>query len=515
MQSPSQESDMEFLTTHYKSIAFKGTTLELWDRTVQGKTVGIKIQSMLPQFSVNSRVVDVLSNSTRQKRVGICSAFKYSPTHYLSLCAAECAWTDQPGKADYLIYLKPTNLSKIIDHLSHEEKLLENFQKSLEILISLHKKVEVLDLCRTMAMFTKDKISHKLLLRFEILFPYVNLLFAPISSIKLVSSVLTKRLIQYQTTEFQNGFLTMDQNSRIVPLDFEDKLVMQYPIVGIWVKGIPQTNASNKTFSIVHPLVWSACVQFITFNGFKEKISPTVNSFTFLFIDFSNKPRFFEASSQKQPAWKTTFFSSEISLTCENFPSLHVNFLKSDTRFLLKRAVSESLSYISQSTCSSRSNTPPSAKPPIHRTNPTYSSVKENKAQPYDSIIQEQTRLIEKLQAQVHKLQTQVSPKSKSYISSPCESDNFKVSIETNTTFSGFRSENFKASKKILFDDEVTDEGVQEKKIVYVTGKFNHPSMSERKVPRINYKSSSESEEEGENVKNVQMKYIRLNKYKG
>ena len=115
----------------------------------------------------------------------------------------------------------------------HEEKLLENFLQSLEKLVSRGQKVEILDLCRTMIIFTKDRIAQKLLLRFEILFPYINLLFSPISSIKLVSSTLTKSLISNENSGFQNGFITMDQNSRAVPLDFDDKLVLKYPIVGI------------------------------------------------------------------------------------------------------------------------------------------------------------------------------------------------------------------------------------------------------------------------------------------
>ena len=510
MNSPRQEIDMEFLTTHYKSIPFKGTYLELWDRTVQGKTIGIRIQSMLPQITISSRTIEILNASTRQKKVGICTAFKYSPTHYLSLTSSECIWTDTQSlpKADYLIYLKPTNLSKIIDHLSHEEKILENFQQSLEKLISRRQKVEILDLCRTVTMFTKDKISKKLLLRFEILFPYINLLFAPIAPIKLVSSSLTKRLIQPYLSDFENGFLTMDQSSRIVPLEFNDKMVMEYPIVGIWVKGIPQTNASSKSFCIVHPLVWAACVQYITFDGFKEKVSPSLPNCTFLFIDFSSKPKFYEASSQKQPAWKTSFFSVDLASNTDFFPSLQINFLKHDTRFTLKRAVSESLSYISQSTSNSRSNTPPSAKPPIHRTTTPTSSVKELKPLPYDSIILEQTKLIEKLQAQVHKLQTQFSPKSKSSAYLNFENErNAMVNIETNTTVSMLGTRAI-SGNKLKFEDDAMDEGADEKRMVYVSGRFHHPKVSQRLLPSINCKNKVESHNE-EYIKNPQMKYMK------
>lgn len=480
MQNSRQEVDIELLTTHYKSISFKATLLELWDRSVQGKTIGIRIQSMLPQINLTGRLLEVLSSISRERRVGVCTAFKYSPTHYLSLCTSEFQWFDHTNlpRADYLIYLKPTALNRIIDHMSHEEKLLESFMQSLEKIVSRQQKIEVLDLCRSLIMFTKDKVSQKLLLRCEILFPYINLLFSPVVPIKFVSSSLIKKLIQIEDCEFKNGFLTMDQNSRVVPLDFEDKMVCKYPIIGIWVKGVPQTNASCKGVNLVHPLVWAACVQFILFNGFKEKVSPCLQTCAFLFVDFSNRPKFYEVSSQKQPTWRTTFFAKEIPLgSSETFRSLQISFLKQDHRFTLKQAVSDGLSYISQSTCNSRSCTPPSSKPPIHRMNPTYSSSKDLlRPKSYENIIIEQTKLIEKLQAQVYKLQTQViSPKSKSYVASPTDSDSFKVSTQTNTSFTSFPNNKLIASKKIMFDtDEVNDEKAYEKKKVYVFSKLHH-----------------------------------------
>jgi hypothetical protein len=108
--------------------------------------------------------------------------------------------------------------------------------------------------------------------------------------------------------------------------------------------------------------------------------------------------------------------------------------------------------------------------------NPTYSSSKDLlRPKSYKNIIIEQTKLIEKLQAQVYKLQTQVvSPKSKSYVASPTDSDSFKVSTQTNTSFSSFPNNKLIASKKIVFDtDEVNDEKAYEKKKVYVFSKLH------------------------------------------
>ena len=515
MKSSPQEVDTELLSTHYKSIPFKATALELWDRTVQGKTIGIKMQSMLPQLSLAPHILQVLEVSTREKKVGMCVASKCSPTHYLSLTVSECLWPESGTlpRADYLIYLKASGINRIVDHMSHEDKLLENFMQSMEKIIARHQKIEVLDICRTVIMYAVERNSQKLLLRCEILYPHANLLFSPISSLKLVSSTLTKKLIQLQGCPFLNGFLTMDQNSRVVPLDFEDRLVLQYPVVGIWVKGIPQTNNSVKSINLIHPLVWAACIQYILYTGFKEKVSPNPSTCTFLFIDFSAKPKFYEVTCQKAPAWKTSFFSTELPSESKPTGSLHINFLSQDTRFLLKYAISESLSYTSQSTCNSRSCTPPSSKPPPHRVSTSSSSknlnlkIKESKS--YENIIIEQTRLIEKLQAQVENLQIQiVSPKSRSYCESPSDAEgtNNKRNSETNTSFQGCKVQKLKSTKRIDFaDEDINDEMAEDKKKIYSSQIFKKPAL-EKTMPKIKYESSSDSSEE-ECIKHLQMKY--------
>ena len=160
MQS-SHDNDTEILASHYKSLSFKATNLELWDRSVQGKTIGIRIHSMLPQISLTPEVLQTLSESVRQQKIGICKASKYSSTHFLSLFTTECVWPDSNSfpKADYLIYTKPISVSKIVDHMLHDEKMLENFYTSLEKIVARNQRTEILDLCRTMILFSRDNSS--------------------------------------------------------------------------------------------------------------------------------------------------------------------------------------------------------------------------------------------------------------------------------------------------------------------------------------------------------------------
>lgn len=508
MQNSSQERDSEILLSHYKTIQFKACTLSLYDRSSQGKTIGIRSQSMLPQITISAKTLQALAQLSSSSRTGIYPTSKLSPSHYLSLSGDNCYWPEvltQPP-CDFLIYLRPTGIQKLADHLYHDEKMLDFFYQHLEKnLFHNHAKIEVLDLCRCLILFSKDKRLNRFFIRCEILFPYTSLLFIPLSNHKLVSCPLTKKLIQ-KDVEYDRGYLTMDQASRIVPLEIGDSMVVKYPIIGIWVKGIPQTNSAVKAVNLVHPLVWSACIQFILNKDFREKVSPNPNTCSFLFIDFSDKVKFYEVSCQKPPSWKTTSYSSEFPASPDRLQPIQVQFLKKDTRFLIKNSISTM--HESQVSQNSRATTPPTAKPPVHKIQRTAGSAKEiYRTKSYEKIIGEQTKLIEKLQAKVQKLQLQVSPKSRSYTENSDHSDSFKNSIETNTTVS-VQQYKIRSHKKINFD---LDEKIgTDRKVVYGSQKINKP-MSSQPVPAIKYCSSSESSED-ENVKAVQKAYLNNNR---
>jgi hypothetical protein len=88
-----------------------------------------------------------------------------------------------------------------------------------------------------------------------------------------------------------------------LPLQCSDEMVFKYPIVGLWVAHIP-----GKSGEVVHPLVWSDCVRYLLTTVLCEKISPDPETGSFLFINFSHKPKFYEVSVSEPAKW--------IVLTC-------------------------------------------------------------------------------------------------------------------------------------------------------------------------------------------------------
>ena len=59
-----------------------------------------------------------------------------------------------------------------------------------------------------------------------------------------------------------DGFLTMDQTRRLVPLEETDPRARELPIVGVWVEGAG---------SVLHVSAWAACLRFARAENFRDK----------------------------------------------------------------------------------------------------------------------------------------------------------------------------------------------------------------------------------------------------
>ena len=191
------------------------------------------------------------------KGSGVCTAYKYSPAHFLSLKATEVhilmrGQTIPP--ADYLLYLSPQLSAVSPERLKSEEKTFDKMMKSIQRHVTREQSIEPLDICRTLLIFAADTNGQKLQIKCEILYAAVSFQFTPIASLKLVSTPLSVKLIQNKRDKFQAGYLTMDQSGRVLPLLPSDPLAYKYPIVGIWVTCIPESQ-NSKACPLMHPLV--------------------------------------------------------------------------------------------------------------------------------------------------------------------------------------------------------------------------------------------------------------------
>lgn len=235
---------------------------------------------------------------------------KYSPTHYLSVKITDFHINSHNPRSslDYAIKLFQRDVLRLDIEKREFEFMLQSLMYKLDSYAEIEY-LEPLDLCRAALSFASD--GSKLYARCQLLFPSVNLQFVPILSLKIVSTALSILLTQKtnKKTKFQTGYLTLDQKKRVLPLLCSDPLAFRYPLVGVWAVGVP----GNQPYPLTHPLVWASCVRFIESKLIKDRISPSPDQNTFLFVYFSSKPVFYEVSTQENPVWSIAKYSFEIN----------------------------------------------------------------------------------------------------------------------------------------------------------------------------------------------------------
>ena len=402
--------------------------------------------------------------------------------------------------ADYLLHLSPQQPSMTPDRLKSDEKTFDKMMKSIERHIIREQFIEPLDICRTLIIFAADKNTEKLQIKCEILYPAISLQFTPICSLKLVSTPLSVKLTQNKREKFQAGYLTMDQSGRVLPLLPSDPLAYKYPIVGIWVTGIPESQ-NSKAFPIMHPLVWANCVQFIENTNIKDKISPSLEDNCFLFLHFSNKPKFYEASTTDNPCWKTAKYCTEIMREDSYFSPCYATFVREDQSsssleisINLPRAMNTSYtpSGSFQVHIPSAYSKPPrqSVSPSNIISNRSSDSFKNLYSPRAEKIISEQNKILAQLQAQILELQAHVfnsTPKNKKHTSIGSLPSAFTPNRISTTT---------NAIEKQLIAETNCKELFQEtpklKKSASITTELNNPYKDFQKEAEINKKLNNQ-----------------------
>lgn len=550
-------SDYQDSLPIFRQISLQGSISELWNRSSQGKAVLLRMQSMLPQFKITSEVLQdlwTMHSPETQKASFVCTAYKYSPAHFLSLKVTEVHSASRGRNippADYLIYLSAQNAVGNSERLKTDEKIVEKMMKSIERRIAREQCIEPLDICRTLLIFAADKNSQRLQIKCEILYPSISFQFTPISSLKLVSTPLSVKLTQNKKDKFQAGYLTMDQSGRVLPLLPSDPLAYKYPIVGIWVSGIPESQ-NIKACPIMHPLVWANCVQYIENTNIKDKISPSLEENSFLFLHFSSKPKFYEAGTVGNPCWKTSKFCSDLHKEDGLFAPIYATFVRED-QSSSSLEISMNLPRPIQS-FTPVAITPSYSKPPRQSASPSNAlsnrssdSFKNIYSPSAEKIIKEQSKMLAQLQAQILELQAHIFSNTPQHRSSNTFTPNRKSDIKEffvetpklkksvsnasdliNLPRPGKKIETprLRKSNSGSSDSFYVGKGKEEEKIVYNPLRYSNKSpepsplpyqakpkvenQSENTiyVPKINYDSGSDSSVEDDQVEAVERKYL-------
>lgn len=163
-----------------------------------------------------------------------------------------------------------------------------------------------------------EQITHKLLCKILAIVPDISISMYPIKGFAVVTTPMSIKLLHKDQPSgepkrskrpiFQTGFLTLDQERRIVPFHASDPQARVYSLVGIWVTGIPMIENTekdlktqletepncnmdehndkkaklkkiaekqdNKAKMLKHPLVMASILRFLFSEDIKLRMSP-------------------------------------------------------------------------------------------------------------------------------------------------------------------------------------------------------------------------------------------------
>ncbi len=140
-------------------------------------------------------------------------------------------------------------------------------------------------------MFAADQTSPQLFCKLVAVFPDVTIDLCRIKPLSMPLIPLAKALMNppARRTASDSGFLTLDQEARVVPLDSSDQNARTYPLIGVWVAGTQETPLQQSA------AIMAAVMRFM----FCQELGPRASPFVaekdsegrrFLLAKFGCKP---------------------------------------------------------------------------------------------------------------------------------------------------------------------------------------------------------------------------------
>jgi SCL-interrupting locus protein N-terminus len=293
-----KRSRSEFLPSiaALRSISLYASKGNLWPRVHTGVLLQTDLSQILPVLKITKNfkrsLECLIKDSSFGHDVEVYVKGVENPCNSIELTLHEIQIFSKVHKGEELIKLVP---SQDIERVEYE-LMLESILFTVDSFDEF-RYLEIYDICVPIVQYYPSLQSFSL--KFNLLFPSVCLRFQPINPLKLVSTALCINLTKKEnfSHKFQTGFLTLDQKRRVLPLKITDTHLFKYPLIGVWVTGIKEDLNLNC-------LAWAACIRFLESRAIHERISPCPDTNTFLFINFSPKPLFYEISTGSKSCWK-------------------------------------------------------------------------------------------------------------------------------------------------------------------------------------------------------------------
>ncbi|GMF25112.1 unnamed protein product [Phytophthora fragariaefolia] len=97
-----------------------------------------------------------------------------------------------------------------------------------------------------------------------------------------LAASLARREFSARSSNMRSGYLTLDRTRKAVPLLKVDPLVLQQPLVGVWVYGVQIDDAWDEEIArrqLADPFLYFACIGYLMSEAIRERVGPEKNTF--------------------------------------------------------------------------------------------------------------------------------------------------------------------------------------------------------------------------------------------
>jgi len=157
------------------------------------------------------------------------------------------------------------------------------------------------------------------------LIPEVTFTLQPIKGFNAAANPLAMKLLRKKEEEFEAGYITLDQEHRLVLLESSDPNCIVYPLVGIWITGLPLPLLPNHKKSLLRKKllrdkrVVAALLTFLLNEQIKLRVSNSARPLKFVLANFTGSPHFFEFYINENEAHNWVLLEETITLPCTSF----------------------------------------------------------------------------------------------------------------------------------------------------------------------------------------------------
>lgn len=348
---------------HVDAIEFPVTRSVLWDRRpLSAAPIEVSLEQIMPRFIVSAKALKEIYKLYGEKtgEHGSCNALCYAYGDMPSIKEKKVLFQgvqveskDAKGAGTWCVpvCLKENgNSSKLL--LEKYVRTIKAAQNSYrdEYTDSVSSKLQL-------KLFVFRSSPHAAQLDFQlecasssVLFKFTLVRNLPLLMTPLAAS-LAKREFNASSGNLRSGYLTLDRTRKAVPLLKVDPLVLQHPVVGIWVYGIQIDDAWDEGKArrqLADPFLYFACIGYLMSETIKERVGPNKNTFLVALysandsecgVVINSLPRFFECSFSEFMSSPATPLPIEL-FSYRRSCFVGVSKFSSDVEFILTSATS-------------------------------------------------------------------------------------------------------------------------------------------------------------------------------